>query len=95
MDKGAWKLETDASDIAIGAILSQQQADSTWAMVDCLSKALSPTEQNYDIYDKELLAIIWALEQWQSFLVRTVEPMEIWTDHANLTYFKKANALNG
>jgi hypothetical protein len=57
-DEGAWKLETDASDIAIGAILSQQQDDGSWKMVDCLSKSLSPAEKNYDAYDKEMLAII-------------------------------------
>jgi hypothetical protein len=94
-DHGAWKLETDASKIAIGAILSQQQDDGTWKMVDCLSKSLSSAEKNYDTHDREMLAIIRALEEWQHFLVGTPTTFDIWTDHLNLGYFWKLQPLNG
>ena len=52
-DEGLWKVEADASAAAIGAILSQKQIDGQWKMVDCISQALSPTEQCYAVYDRE------------------------------------------
>jgi hypothetical protein len=58
------KVETDASDYAYGAILSQLEEDGKWHPVAYLSKSFSPAERNYNIYDKELKAIIGALETW-------------------------------
>ena len=57
-DEGLWKVETDASAAAIGAILSQRQPDGQWRMVDCISQALTPTEQRYAVYDREFLAVM-------------------------------------
>ena len=51
-------------------------------------------ERNYEIHDWELLAIMRALEDWRLYLLRVTHPFEIWTDHQNLTYFKKAQKLN-
>ena len=48
------------------------------------SKSLSLVEQNYEIYNKEMLAIICALEEWRHFLEEAQHPVEIWTDHKNL-----------
>ncbi|KIL54995.1 hypothetical protein M378DRAFT_18347 [Amanita muscaria Koide BX008] len=56
---------------------------------------MSPAELNYDIYDKELLAIIYALEEWRPYLLDVAEKFEIWTDHKNLSYFRKPQRLNG
>ena len=56
---------------------------------------LSAAELNYDIYDKELLAIIYGLEQWRHYLLNASEKFEIWTDHKNLSYFRKPQQLNG
>jgi hypothetical protein len=86
-------LETDASDYAIGAVLSQRQ-NSQWKPIAFLSKALSPTQRNYEIYDKELLAIMLALQEFRHYLIDANEVFEIWTDHANLQYFKKPQKLN-
>jgi len=47
-----------------------------------------------DVHDKEILAIIHALEEWQHFLEGTTHPVEIWTDHQNLQYFMTAKKLN-
>jgi len=58
------------------------------------SKSLSFVEQNYEIYDKEMLAIICALEEWRHFLEGATHPVEIWTDHKNLKYFMIAKKLN-
>jgi hypothetical protein len=51
-------------------------------------------KQNYEIYDKELLAVIRALEEWQHFLEGLPEPFEIITDHANLKYCTHMKASN-
>ena len=51
------------------------------------SKSLSPVEWNYEIHDKEMLAIICALEEWRHFLEGAQYLVEIWTDHKNLEYF--------
>ena len=87
------RLETDASAYAVGAILSQKQ-DNVWRPVAFLSKALSETQRNYEIYDRELLAIMIALEEFRRYLLDARQPFEIWTDHANLQYFKKPQKLN-
>jgi len=51
-------------------------------------------EQNYEIYDKEMLAIIRVLEEWRHFLKGATHLVEIWTDHKNLEYFITAKKLN-
>jgi len=51
-------------------------------------------EQNYKIHDKEMLAIIRALEEWRHFLEGATYLVEIWTDHKNLEYFMTAKKLN-
>jgi len=58
------------------------------------SKSLSLVERNYKIHDKEMLAIIRALEEWRHFLKEVQHPVEIWTDHKNLEYFMTAKKLN-
>jgi len=59
-----------------------------------LSKSLNETERNYEIYDKEMLAIIRGLENWRHLLEGTRFKFEIWIDHKNLEYFMKAQKLN-
>jgi len=51
-------------------------------------------EWNYEIHDKEMLAIIRALEEWRHFLEGVTHLVEIWTDHKNLEYFMMAKKLN-
>ncbi len=48
------------------------------------------TERNYEIYDKELLA----LDEWRHYLMGAAQDFEIWTDHQNLQYFRKPQKLN-
>ena len=73
-------VEADVSDHALGGVLSQQ-VDGVWRPVAFLSKSLSSAERNYEIYDKELLAIMSCLEEWRPYLLGTSSPFEIWTDH--------------
>jgi len=56
---------------------------------------MSSVERNYEIYDKELLAIVEVLDKWRQYLLDAVEKFEVWTDHENLKYFKEPHKLNG
>ena len=90
-----FQIEADSSDFATGAVLSQQSTtDRRWHPVAFYSKSLSSVERNYEIHDKEMLAIICALEEWRHFLEGATHPVEIWTDHKNLEYFMMAKKLN-
>ncbi len=59
-----------------------------------MSKGFSNIEHNYQIHDKEMLAIMHVLDEWHHFLEGTAEKFEILTDHQNLTYFCNAQKLN-
>ncbi|TPX37422.1 hypothetical protein SmJEL517_g00640 [Synchytrium microbalum] len=87
-------VETDASDFAIGAVLSQLQTDNRRPHpIAFVSRKLLTAERNYSVYDKELLAIIFALKEWRAYLLGAKMPIQILTDHANLTYFAQKQAL--
>ena len=87
-------LECDASDFATGAVLNQIGPDKKMHPVAFLSKTLAPAERNYDIYDKELLAVIRALKEWRHYLEGSTIPIKILMDHKNLEYFKTKCNLN-
>ena len=71
-------IKVDSSDFATGAVLSQQSTtDGKWYPVVFYSKSLSSMEQNYEIHDKEMLAIIYALEEWRHFLEGATHLVEI------------------
>jgi RNase H-like domain found in reverse transcriptase len=89
-----FRLITDASDFAVGAILEQPDLLNRWHPIAYYSKSLQPPEQNYDIHDKELLAIIHALEAFCHYLKGHPDPFEIWTDHNNLAYFRTKQHLS-
>ncbi|SAL95633.1 hypothetical protein, partial, partial [Absidia glauca] len=88
-------LETDASDFAIGAVLFQRGThDDHLHPVAFFSRKFKAPEINYEIYDKELLAIVESLQQWRHLLIASVEPVTIYTDHKNLEYFTTTRRLN-
>jgi len=94
-DDQPFRIEADSLDFAIGVVLSQLSAeDVKWHPVAYYSKSLMETERNYKIHNKEMLAIIWALDEWQQFLEGAPWKFEIWTDHKNLEYFMLAKKLN-
>jgi len=68
--------------------------DDKWHPVAFFSKSLSPVERNYKIHDKEMLAIIRALQEWRHFVEGAKHQFEVWTDHKNLEYFMLAKQLN-
>jgi hypothetical protein len=68
-DACPFHIKADSSDFATGTVLSQQStADKKWHPVAFLSKSLNAVEWNYKVHDKEMLAIICALEEWWHFL---------------------------
>jgi len=87
-------IETDASDFAIGAILSQKFEDGKIHPVSFISRKLSDAEFNYDVYDKEMLAIVYSLEKWRQFLQGSEFKTTIFSDHQNLSYFTEKVILN-
>ena len=59
-----------------------------------ISKSLNKTERNYEIHDKEMLAVIRCLEAWRYFLEGSRSKFKVWTDHKNLEYFMSNQKLN-
>ena len=87
-------LSTNASAYGMGAVLSQEgeinphTKKPTQQPIAYYSATFTPTERNYDIYERKLLAIIKALTHWRPHLAAMKDPVTILTDHANLTYWK-------
>ena len=88
-----FRVETDCSQFAMGHVLSQY-INGKWHPVAYRSQALTAAERNYKIYDREMLAIMEALEDWRQYLLGAKHRVEVWTDHLNLTYFRQAQKLN-
>ncbi|KAI2651009.1 Transposon Tf2-6 polyprotein [Labeo rohita] len=88
-------VEVDASSTGVGAVLSQRQGEPA-KMFPCAyySHKLSPTERNYDVGNRELLAIKLALEEWRHWLEGSKHPFTVLTDHKNLEYLRSAKVLN-
>lgn len=86
-------VETDASDWIVSGIMSQMH-DGVLKPVAYFSMKMKPAETNYPIYDKELLAIIKAFEEWKPELAGTADPIEIFSDHKALEYFMTTKQLN-
>jgi hypothetical protein len=90
-DTGMFRVEEDASGYAMGVVLSQM-INGKWRPIVFMSKSFNEAERNYEIYDKEMLAIMKALEEWQQFLIGVEEEFEVWTDHLNLVFPTTAEA---
>jgi hypothetical protein len=93
-DDAPFHIEADSFNYATGAVLSQLHDDSKWHPITFSSHALSDVEHNYDIHDKELLAIMQSLGEWHHYLMGAQHTFEILTDHKNLEYFISAKKLN-
>lgn len=88
-------VEVDASDVGAGAILSQRDpGDGKVHPCAFFSKKFSPAERNYDVGNRELLAIKLAFEEWRQWLEGAIHPITVYTDHKNLAYIESAKRLN-
>ncbi|KAI2662338.1 Transposon Tf2-6 polyprotein [Labeo rohita] len=88
-------VEVNTSSTGVGAVLSQRQGEPV-KMFPCafFSHKLSPAEKNYDVGNRELLAIKLALEEWRHLLEGAKHPFTVLTDHKNLEYLRSAKLLN-
>ena len=86
-------MEADASDFALGSILSQQGDDEQLHPVAFHSRKFNAAEINYEVHDKELLAIVDSFEQWRHLLEGSLHQVLVYSDHKNLTYFHNARVL--
>ncbi|CAJ0968449.1 unnamed protein product [Ranitomeya imitator] len=90
-----FQVEVDASEIGAGAVLSQRSSDgSVMKPFAFFSRKFSPAERNYDVGNRELLAMKWAFEEWRHWLEGAKHRVVVLTDHKNLTYLESAKWLN-
>ena len=85
-------ITTDASDVAIGAIL-EQDFGSGLQPIAFSSRKLNPTEIRYSAYERELLGIVWAIGQWKHYF-QGPHPIVIQTDHAPLRHLPNQTSVN-
>ena len=79
-------IETDTSDYVSPGIMSQYDESGTLHPVAFFCKKHSPAECNYDIYDKKLMAIVWAFDEWHPHLDESGFPIQVLSDHKNVEY---------
>jgi hypothetical protein len=87
-------VETDASDFALDSILSQTTKDKKLQPNAFHSRKFSPAEINYEIYNKELLAIVDCFKAWPRYLEGSLHMVQVVTDHKHLEYFMTTKVLN-
>jgi hypothetical protein len=87
-------VEIDASDFVLGGTLSQTANDKKLHLNAFHSRKFSPAEINYEIHDKELLAIVDCFKAWRRYLEGSLHMVQVFTEHKNLEYFMTTNVLN-
>ena len=87
-----WIAASPVMCLHVGAMTPDNEGK--WHPVSYLSKKMTSAEENYNIHNKELLAIIRATETWRHLLEGSKFPFEIWTDHKNLLYFEDAQDIS-
>jgi uncharacterized protein Usg len=90
-----FEMEIDASDYATGAVLIQRDEAGKRVEVGYHSEALNQAERNYDVYDREFLALIRAFKFWRYLLEGSPHQVKVYTNHANLTKHREAQKLSG
>jgi len=88
------RVEADVLEYTTGRVLLMKCKNEKWRPVAFISKSLNEAERNYEIHDKEMLAIIRYLEKWRHLLEGAQGRFEIWSDHKNLEYFMSNQKLN-
>ena len=80
-------IKTDALDFVSEGILSQYDDNKILYLIVYFFKKHNPAECNYEIYNKKLMAIVYAFKKWRSKLERSAHPISVISDHKNLEYF--------
>ena len=88
------RVEADASEYTMGGVLLMKCEDKKWRPVAFISKLLNKAERNYEIHNREILAIIRCLDKWRHLLEGAQSKFKIWSDHKNLEYFMSSQKLN-
>lgn len=87
-------VEVDSSDTGVGEVLSQwTPSDQKLHPCTIFSWRLSPAERMYDVGNRELLAVILALQEWRHWPEGAVHPFLVWTDHWNAKWLNSRQAL--
>jgi hypothetical protein len=90
------RLEADASDVALGGVLSQLQKDTNkWHPIAFFSKQFKGAEIHYATPDKELMAIVECFKHWRHYIEGSPHTIEVWSDHQNLQGFMRQPKING
>ena len=87
-------MEVDTSNYIMGGVLFMECENRKWRLVACLLNLLNEMERNYEIHNKEMLAVIRGLENWRHLLEGAKFKFEIQIDHKNLEYFIKIQKLS-
>ena len=86
------RIETDASNLVLGACITQEK-DRKQHPITYYSRKFTLTEEQYNVYNKELLAIVLAIK-YQQVYAQSCSKLTIYTDYKNLTYFTTTKVLN-
>ena len=84
----------DASTHALGAVVSQLDSEEKMHPITFYSRKFTPAELNYDIYEKEMLAIIDSLEHYRHLFEGLGQQITIYSDHHNLLWFTETKVYN-
>ena len=87
-------VETDASNVAVGAVLAQTQEDGKVHPVQYASRTMSAAERKYSACEREALAVVFALRKFRVYLLSDV-PFVVVTDHHALSYAFKKKDIHG
>jgi hypothetical protein len=87
-------VNVNASDLAIAGTLSQKFKNGKLHSVSFIFRKLSPAELNYDVFNQKMLAIVFSLRKWRTFLQGAEHKTIVYSHHQNLTNFKMAVVLN-
>ena len=89
-----FELEVDASLFAIGAVLFQRDEEGRRRPISYFSQALNPAERNYNVWDREFLAVIRGLKHNRHLLVGLPHKVLVLTDHENLAHYRHPQKIN-
>jgi hypothetical protein len=89
-----FQIECDTSKYTSGAVLTQLDMNGNRHPCAFISRTFTEAERNYEIYDRELLAIIRALKEWRHYIHGSTHTTTILSDHKNLMYHRELRKLN-